>query len=112
MLLQGLGILLILAVTGWNIPSLLNGKTVNWSIAAGMEEEARELVEKYKDKPLLDRPDNEEYFQGRYGLRPGKTRYTSRRGKNGRVSPEDIRERLVLLYVEEYAKTHYIEEGR
>ena len=38
--------------------------------------------------------------------RPG---YTSRRGKNGRVSPEDIRERLVLLYVEEYAKTHYIE---
>lgn len=88
---------------------LIERKNGNWSIAAGMEEEARELVEKYKDKPLLDRPDNEEYFQGRYGLRPGKTRYTSRRGKNGRVSPEDIRERLVLLYVEEYAKTHYIE---
>lgn len=88
---------------------LIERKNGNWSIAAGMEEEARELVEKYKDKPLLDRPDNEEYFQGRYGLRPGKTRYTSRRGKNGRVSPEDIRERLVLLYVEEYAKTRYIE---
>lgn len=88
---------------------LIERKNGNWSIAAGMEEEARELVEKYKDKPLLDQPDNEEYFQGRYGLRPGKTRYTSRRGKKGRVSPEDIRERLVLLCAEEYAKTCYIE---
>lgn len=88
---------------------LIERKNGNWSIATGMEEEAQELVEKYKDKPLLDQPDNEEYFQGRYGLRPGKTRYTSRRGKNGRVSPEDIRERLVLFYAEEYAKTCYIE---
>ena len=88
---------------------LIERKNGNWSIATGMEEEARELVEKYKDKPLLDRPDNEEYFQGRYGLRPGKTRYTSRRGKKGHVSLEDTRERLVLMAVEDYAKTCYIE---
>lgn len=88
---------------------LIERQNGNWSIVAGMEEEARELVEKYASKPLLNNADNEEYFQGRYGLRPGKTRYTSRRGKKGRVSPEDIRERLVLLYVEEYAKTCYIE---
>lgn len=88
---------------------LIERKNGNWSIAAGMEEEAQELVEKYKNKPLLDRPDNEEYFQGRYGLRPGKTRYTSRRGKKGHVSLENTRERLVLMAVEDYAKTCYIE---
>lgn len=88
---------------------LIERKNGNWSIAVGMEEEARELVEKYKNKPLLDRPDNEEYFQGRYGLRPGKTRYTSRRGRKGHVSLEDTRERLVLMAVEDHAKTCYIE---
>jgi hypothetical protein len=88
---------------------LIERKNGNWFIAVGMEEEARELVEKYATKALLDQPENEEYFQGRYGLRPGKTRYTSRRGKKGHVSLEDTRERLVLMAVEEYAKTCYIE---
>lgn len=88
---------------------LIERKNGNWFIAVGMEEEARELVEKYATKALLDQPENEEYFQGRYGLRPGKTRYTSRRGKKGHVSLEDTRERLVLMAVEDYAKTCYIE---
>ena len=51
---------------------LIERKNGNWSIAAGMEEEARELVEKYKDKPLLDRPDNEEYFSGAIWFAPWK----------------------------------------
>ena len=38
--------------------------------------------------------------------RPG---CTFRRGKKGHVSLEDTRERLVLLAVEDYAKTCYIE---
>ena len=65
-------------VTGWGTPSLLNVIRGTWTIASGAEDEARKFVEEYSSKALVAKPNDEEYFQRKYGLRPGKFKDTRR----------------------------------
>lgn len=79
-----------------------------WSIAPGAEDEAREIVEKYASKPLIAKPEDEEYFQRRYGLRPGKLKDTRRLESSGSVSSKMIEEKNVLLAAEKYVAQRFI----
>lgn len=79
-----------------------------WTIASGAEDEARKLVEEYSSKALVAKPNDEEYFQRKYGLRPGKFKDTRRLEGAGSVSSKKIEEKNVLLVAEKYVAERLI----
>lgn len=69
--------------------------TGRWEITSGAEPEVREVIAKATKTPLITKPEDEENFQRRYGLTPGKRKDTRRLGAGRTVTSATVQEREI-----------------
>lgn len=81
-----------------------------WTIAPGAEEAVRSTVDAMLSKKLLDDWTNEERFQRRYGLTPGKSKDTRTVQPIENVSADAVAEREIIKVYTDYATTHLVTE--
>lgn len=74
---------------------LITREAGQWEITAGAEDEVKQIIQDALDTPLIPHPDDEERFQRRYGLTPGKTKDTRRLGQGRTVTSSEVKEREI-----------------
>ena len=81
-----------------------------WRIADGAEDDVRRTVDAMLGKKLLADWTDQERFQRRYGLTPGKSKDTRAVQPIQNVSAEVVLEREIVKEYTEYASTHLVTE--
>ncbi|MCV7694245.1 hypothetical protein M3C51_007065 [Micrococcus luteus] len=81
-----------------------------WRIADGAEDDVRRTVDAMLGKKLLVDWTDQERFQRRYGLTPGKSKDTRAVQPIQNVSAEVLLEREIVKEYTEYASTHLVSE--
>lgn len=81
---------------------LIQRERGRWTLPVSARAEAEQIVQEYKDKPLIKDHDNEEKFQRRYGLKPGKSKDTRNLGNDyaARTSATIEADRINLVMME------------